>query len=146
MKLLIGQLNSGLARKLSLISAPAGFGKTTLVTEWLETIKSDPEKSGQKEMKVAWLSLDEGDNEPLRFLSYFITALNRISAGDQELGKSALKKLHSQPPAPLEIILTDLINEIAVFPEKILFILDDYHLIENSSTQDAISFLLEQIH
>ena len=140
---LIEQLNSGLERKLTLISAPAGFGKTTLVAEWLEKIKSDQKSSGQTEIKIAWLSLDEGDNQPLRFLSYFITALNRISASDQELGKSALNKLQLQPPAPVETILTDLINEIANFPEKILFVLDDFHLIDNPSIQEAVNFILE---
>ena len=140
---LIEQLNSGLERKLTLISAPAGFGKTTLVAEWLEKIKSDQKSSGQMEIKIAWLSLDEEDNQPLRFLSYFITALNRISASDQELGKSALNKLQLQPPAPVETILTDLINEIANFPEKILFVLDDFHLIDNPSIQEAVNFILE---
>ena len=84
---LIEQLNSGLERKLTLISAPAGFGKTTLVAEWLEKIKSDQKSSGQTKIKIAWLSLDEGDNQPLRFLSYFINALTGFQQAIRNLEK-----------------------------------------------------------
>jgi len=76
---LIKRLNEGLHRKLTLISAPAGFGKTTLVTEWLENVRLDANN------KIAWLSLDEGDNDLMRFLKYFIAALTQI---DTTFGKS----------------------------------------------------------
>ncbi|GAF71880.1 unnamed protein product, partial [marine sediment metagenome] len=74
---LIERLNEGLHRKLTLISAPAGFGKTTLVTEWLDSLRLDAKNETQTKNKFAWLSLDEGDNELVRFLTYFIAALNR---------------------------------------------------------------------
>jgi LuxR family maltose regulon positive regulatory protein len=71
---LIEQLNSGLHRKLTLISAPAGFGKTTLVSEWLDSLRWDNQQEEQVKTWIAWLSLDEGDNDPARFLTYFIAA------------------------------------------------------------------------
>jgi LuxR family maltose regulon positive regulatory protein len=76
---LIQRLNKGLQSKLTLISAPAGFGKTTLVTEWLDSLREDIKKENRIENKIAWLSLDETDNEPPRFLSYMIAAMKRLS-------------------------------------------------------------------
>ncbi|NIS83353.1 MAG: LuxR family transcriptional regulator, partial [Anaerolineales bacterium] len=104
---LIEQLNAGLQRKLTLISAPAGFGKTTLLSEWVAGCGRP----------VAWLSLDEGDNDPARFLAYLIAALQTVH---KELGETALAVLHaSQPqPPPAESILTTLINEVAEMPDS----------------------------
>ena len=79
---LIEQLNTGLHHKLTLISAPAGFGKTTLVGEWLGFLRNNGDESYQVGYKVAWLSLDNGDNDLTRFLSYFVTALSRIDGGE----------------------------------------------------------------
>ncbi|MFC1923452.1 LuxR C-terminal-related transcriptional regulator [Chloroflexota bacterium] len=137
---LIKQINEGLDRKLTLISAPAGFGKTTLVTEWL-----DVKNESQVENKIAWLSLDEGDNDPARFLSYFITSLIRIEAIESAQGKGLLGLLQSPQPTPTEAVLTSLINEIAAIPDKIILVLDDYHLIDAQPIHDALSFLLENI-
>ena len=142
---LIEQLNEGLHRKLTLISAPAGFGKTTLVTEWLDNLRSDAKKETQIENRIAWLSLDEGDNDPARFLSYFIAALNQIEGIDATFGKGALSMLQSPQPPPTEAILTSLINSVAAIPDKIIIVLDDYHLIEAQPIHDALSFLLENI-
>jgi len=99
---LIQRLNQGLYRKLTLVSAPAGSGKTTLLSEWVAQIQHP----------AAWLSLDEGDNDPARFWAYLIAALQTIHEG---IGKAALAALHaSQPqPPPVEALLTSLINEIA---------------------------------
>jgi len=97
---LIKQLNNGLDRKLTLLSAPAGFGKTTLVSHWVENLRNDSELDSQSS-KVAWLSLDQDDNDPVRFLNYFITALNQIDGIETDLGQGALSMLQSpQPPLP----------------------------------------------
>jgi LuxR family transcriptional regulator, maltose regulon positive regulatory protein len=129
---LIEQLNAGLQRKLTLISAPAGFGKTTLVAEWIRDCGRP----------IAWLSLDEGDNDPARFLTYFIAALQTIAAG---VGEGVLKMLQSpQPPSP-EAILTTLVNDIAAIPSDFVLVLDDYHVIETKTVGETLTFLLEYL-
>jgi len=147
---LIEQMNEGLHRKLTLISAPAGFGKTTLVTEWLANLRLDAKKGNQIENGIAWLSLDEGDNDLVRFLTYFIAALNQIEGIDATYGKGALSMLQSPQPPPTETVLTSLINEIATISDRIILVLDDYHLIVAQPIHDALTFLLEhqppQIH
>jgi LuxR family transcriptional regulator, maltose regulon positive regulatory protein len=137
---LIARLNSGLHRKLTLISAPAGFGKTTVVTEWMQTLANMPLPSA-----VTWLSLDEGDNELARFLSYVIAALRHIDEIDNEIGSGALSLLQSPQPPPIETILTLLINEIAAIRKKMILVLDDYHLIETQSIHEALNFLLKNL-
>jgi LuxR family maltose regulon positive regulatory protein len=127
---LIERLNEGLGSKLTLISAPAGFGKTTLVSEWL----ADSNRS------VAWLSLDEGDNDPTRFLTYLVSALQTISA---DLGKGLLSEIHSPQPPPSESILTALTNEINGIPDPFIFILDDYHVLDSQSIDKILTFLIE---
>jgi LuxR family maltose regulon positive regulatory protein len=142
---LIEKLNEGLHRKLTIISAPAGFGKTTLVTEWLENVRLSAKNKTQAENKIAWFSLDEGDNEPARFLTYFITALIQIEGIDATFGKGALSLLQSPQPPSTETTLTSLINEIAAIPDRIILVLDDYHLIEAQLIHDALTFLLEHL-
>jgi LuxR family maltose regulon positive regulatory protein len=138
---LIERLNQGLqlGHRLVLISAPAGFGKTTLVGEWVQAMGG-----ATPPVAIAWLSLDETDNDPTRFLSYFFAALRTIEAG---FGKGALGALYaSQPqPPPAEPILTALINEIAAIPDRIILVLDDYHLIEAQPIHDALTFLLRHL-
>jgi len=134
---LIERLNAGLNGKLTLISAPAGFGKTTLVNEWIQVIGG-----ASPPIAIAWLSLDEGDNDLARFLSYFIAALNQIEGIESTIGKGALSILQSPQPSPTEAVLTPLINEIATIPDRILFVFDDYHLIEVQAIHDALTFLL----
>src|SRR5213082_3246754 len=97
---LIERLNEGLHHKLTLVSAPAGFGKTTLVSEWVASC----------ERPIAWLSLDDGDNEPTRFLAYVVAALQTIVA---HLGEGLLGVLQSSQPPPIESILTVLLNDIS---------------------------------
>jgi len=138
---LIDQLNHDLHRKLTLISAPAGFGKTTLVSEWVDKLL----KEDKKEHRIAWLSLDEGDNDLTRFLIYFVTALKRTQGKKTTIGDEALSLLRSPQPPPTETIMTSLVNEIAGSSGKIVFILDDYHLIEAQSIHDALGFLLENL-
>jgi LuxR family maltose regulon positive regulatory protein len=137
---LIERLNAGLNRKLTLISAPAGFGKTTLVSEWVHTVGAHRDAP-----QVAWFSLDEGDNDPTRFLSYLIAALQTLGARQGTVGEGVLGALCSPHPPPAEIVLTSLINEIAAIPNRIILVLDDYHLIEAQAIHDALSFLLEHL-
>jgi LuxR family transcriptional regulator, maltose regulon positive regulatory protein len=137
---LIERLNSGLHRKLTLISAPAGFGKTTLAIEWIHSLGNIPQPSA-----VAWLSLDEGDNELARFLSYVIAALRHIDEIDNEIGQGALSLLQYPQPPPIETILTLLINEIAAIRRKVILVFDDYHLIDTQSIHGALNFLLKNL-
>lgn len=129
---LIERLDEGLHRKLTLISAPAGFGKTTLVSEWVAACKRP----------TAWLSLDEGDNDPTRFLAYFVAALQTIAA---KLGSGAAGGLASPQPLPTEAILTALLNDIAAAPGHFIFVLDDYHQIDAKPIDTALAFLIERL-
>jgi LuxR family maltose regulon positive regulatory protein len=138
---LIEQLNRNLHRKLTLISAPAGFGKTTLVTDWLQSQGDD----ASSPFLVGWLSLDEGDNDAVRFLTYLITALNRIQGLETDLGVGALQMLQSPQPSPPQIILIAMINEIALVTDKIVLILDDFHLIDAQQVHECLNFLIENL-
>ena len=129
---LIERLNEGLHRKLTLISAPAGFGKTTLVSAWVAGC----------ERPVAWLSLDEGDNDPTRFLTYLVAALQTIAPN---IGEGVLGVLQSPQPPPTESILTALLNEITTLPDNFVLVLDDYHVIDAKPVDDALTFLLEHL-
>src|SRR5450759_1184169 len=129
---LIERLNKGLHRKLTLISAPAGFGKTTLVSEWVEGI----------ERPTAWLSLDEGDNDPTRFLTYLVAALRTIAA---TIGEGVLGVLQSPQPPPTDSILTALLNEITAIPDNFVLVLDDYHVLDAKPIDHALTFLLEHL-
>lgn len=142
---LIEQLSAGLHRKLTLISAPAGFGKTTVVREWVDSVQNSHKKSDQTNYGIAWLSLDEGDNDSTRFLTYFISALNRTTGIETAIGEKALSMLQSTQSPPAEIVLTTLINDIATLPGKMIFILDDYHLIDAQSIHNALNFFIENI-
>ncbi len=145
---LIERLNESfqLGHKLTLISAPAGFGKTTLVSEWVhqnvEVRRKKEEGKKSFPSQIAWLSLDEGDNDPTRFLAYFIAALQTIAP---KLGEGVLAGLQSPQPPPIESILTNLLNEIATIPDKFILVLDDYHLIEATPIDNALVFLLQHL-
>ncbi|GIK71720.1 MAG: hypothetical protein BroJett021_07080 [Chloroflexota bacterium] len=129
---LLARLHAGLHGRLTLVSAPAGFGKTTLVSAWV----------AQGGRPVAWLSLDVGDNDPTRFLVYLTTALQRIAP---ELGAGVLAALRSPQPPPLEALLTALVNELASGAPPALLVLDDYHVIESASVGEALAFLIEHL-
>jgi LuxR family maltose regulon positive regulatory protein len=120
------------SRPLTLIAAPAGFGKTTLLSDWIP----------QSEQCVTWLSLDEDDNDPIRFWVYVIAALQKLR---RDLGESALSLLQSPQPPPIPSILTTLINEISTFPEQFSIVLDDYHLIKTQPIHEALTFLLDHL-
>src|SRR5665647_1792840 len=129
---LIERLNEGLHGKLTLISAAAGFGKTTLVSEWVADC----------ERPIAWLSLDEGDNDPTRFLTYLVAALQTIAAN---IGAGVLAVLQSPQPPSTESILTTLLNEITTLPKDFVLVLDDYHVIDSKPVDEALTFLLEHL-
>ncbi|HRL10482.1 MAG TPA: AAA family ATPase, partial [Aggregatilineales bacterium] len=129
---LLDRLNAGLQRKLTLISAPAGFGKTTLVTEWITACQRP----------TAWLSLDEGDQDLTGFLAYVVAALRTIAPA---LGAEVLAALQSSQSTPAEAMLTVLINEIAALPDDFLLVLDDYHLTDSRPIDSALTFLLDHL-
>ena len=128
---LIERIQDGLHRKLTLVSAPAGFGKTTLVSEWV----------AQYQRPVAWLSLDQEDSAPGCFLSYLISALQSVAP---DIGENILGMLETTPTPPIQPLLTMLINETAAIPENFILILDDYHLVEAPSIDLALAFLIEK--
>lgn len=127
---LIEYLDEGLRGKVTLVSAPAGFGKTTLLSEWVQHLGRP----------VAWLSLDKNDNDLIRFLTYLIAGLQRIN---EDIGIDIKAVLGESQSPKYETMLTKLINEIENIPEKFIVILDDYHLIESESVNNALNFLIE---
>ncbi|HSL29195.1 MAG TPA: LuxR C-terminal-related transcriptional regulator [Anaerolineales bacterium] len=129
---LVDCLNEGLDKKLTLIAAPAGFGKTTLLSEWIP----------QSPRCVTWLSLEAEDNDPARFWAYFIASLQSLSP---RLGENALALLQSSQTPPLPSILTVLINEIGAFEPAFAIVLDDYHTIESQSIHQSLTFFLEHL-
>ncbi|MEW6209340.1 MAG: LuxR family transcriptional regulator [Acidobacteriota bacterium] len=118
--------------KLTLISAPAGFGKTTLLSEWVAGC----------ERRVAWLSLDEGDNDPRRFLAYIVAALQTVASS---IGNGVLGMLQLPHLPPNELILTVLLNEVTATPESFILVLDDYHVIDAKPIDHILTFLVEYL-
>jgi LuxR family maltose regulon positive regulatory protein len=138
---LIDQLNNGLrlSRRLTLISASPGFGKTTLLSEWAAQLGTG---------RMGWIGLDEGDNDPARFLAYVVSALKTVGL---QLGDSLMGALRSPQPPPFEAVLTALINEVAAASpvdleeRPIVLVLDDYHLVEAPAVHHAVAFLLDHL-
>ena len=129
---LTARLHAGLDRKLTLICAPAGFGKTTLLSAWL----------AEYEPNVAWLSLDRTDNTPVRFFETLIAAFQTVHPGSGESARVALHSTHASPCQPL---LVSLINEIVALPRPFVLVLDGYHLITNKTVHEGIAFLLDNL-
>ena len=135
---LIEQLNKGLssgrALGMTLISAPAGFGKTTLVSEW----------AAGCETPIAWVSLDEGDSDLTRFLTYLVSALQTIMPN---IGDGILSAIHSSSPqlSSIELLLTSLINEIDDISDEFILVLDDYHMLDSKLVDQAMTFLVEHL-
>ncbi len=129
---LIERLDEGLrlGRKLTLLSAPAGFGKTTLLSAW----------GGQSPCPVAWLSLDEADNDPAQFLTYLIAAFQQL---DATIGRTAQQIQPAPQGLPTQVLMASLINDLAAVGKPALLILDDYHLITSPDVHQAVQFLLE---
>lgn len=123
---LIEHLNDGLHRRLTLISASAGFGKTALVSEWINNCGR----------RAAWLSLDMEHREPVRFLTYLVAALQTIEV---------TAALQSPGPPAIESILTILLNDISIVKDPFILVLDDYHIIDEKAVNEALSFLVENL-
>lgn len=139
---LIARMNEGLNRKLTLVSAAAGFGKTTLVSEWIATSK----------LPTAWLSLDEGDRDVVRFLCYFVAALQTLAVPDSlneriapDIGQNVLRALQSPQPPSNQSVLTALLNEIAGIDQDFMLVLDDYHVIDGQAIDEVMTFLLDHL-
>jgi LuxR family maltose regulon positive regulatory protein len=129
---LIARLEKGLQRTLTLVSAPAGFGKTTLIATWAE----------QTERPVAWLSLDEADNDPARFLAYLVAALQTV---DEGLGQELEVALESLQPVQMTGLLAGLLNEIDHAAAPLALVLDDYHLIDQEIAHTVVRFLIDNM-
>ena len=127
---LFNRLDDGLRARLTLVCAPAGFGKTTLLGTWISV----------RQRSTAWVALDDRDNDPTRFWAYFLAALQTLQP---DVGIPAQAMLQSPQPPPLEAILTSVLNEISELPAEILLVLDDYHAVENPDIHQGIAFLLQ---
>src|SRR6266511_1139354 len=129
---LVEQLNHGLAQGLTLVCAPAGFGKTTLLADWAQRLQRP----------VAWLSLDPGDNDPARFWRHVAAALDRVRLG---IAEHVVPLLGPPPPPSFEGLVTALINQLAAQPGEgeVVLVLDDYHLIDSQPVHASLTFLLE---
>jgi LuxR family maltose regulon positive regulatory protein len=151
---LVERMQAGQAGKLTLIVAPAGFGKTTLVSAWIaartagrglraESVAAAPSpQSSALGIGVAWVSLDTGDNDTTRFWSYVIAALETVYPA---VGTTAMALLRSPQPPAIEVILTPLLNAISALPIDGALILDDYHLIDTPAIHMAMAFLLDHL-
>ena len=129
---LIERLNVGMDSKLILISAPAGFGKTTLLCEWVK----------ETGLPTGWFSLDEEDNDFTRFLTYLITTLRGISL---DIDETPLELLHTPQKPSIQGVFTVLINQLEEIPFDFLLVLDDYHLIEDQTIHQAMDFLISYL-
>lgn len=125
-------LRRGAESRLTLVSAPAGFGKTTLLAAWL---------GESSDRSVAWVSLDPADSEPASFWTYVVTALHTVVPG---VGPGAPALLASSP-VPTELVLTMVVNELVAAPGEVWLVLDDYHLVDNHDVDGGMAFLLEHL-
>jgi LuxR family transcriptional regulator, maltose regulon positive regulatory protein len=129
---LLARLDSGLTKKVSLVTAPTGFGKTTLVRLWIAS----------REVPSAWVTLDEHDNDPVRFWTYVCSALRTL---DPSLGKASLSMLMSPQPPSFESLLTPLINDLAQLRVPCVLVLEDYHSIKSNDIEEGVTFLIQQL-
>ena len=128
------RLDRGTTSKLILVSAPAGFGKTTLLADWLA--------AATNEGSAAWLSLDQGDNDPASFWTYVIAAVRTVAPG---VGASELAHLQAPQPPPIQMVLTTLLNDLGAISNDVVLVLDDYHVIDAPDVQDGMAFLLDHL-
>ena len=132
------RLDRGTASKLVLVSAPAGFGKTTLLAEWLA---AGPAALGDERL-VAWLSLDRGDNDPASFWAYVIAALRMVAPGSARVRWPCWRR---RSRLRSKTVLTALLNDLAAVAGEIVLVLDDYHVIDAREVQDGMAFLLDHL-
>lgn len=126
------RLDDGISRKLTLVCAAAGFGKSTLISRWAHDCA----------YPSAWLSLDEEDRDPVRFLEYLVASLQAIS---QAVGAGIPALLRGSPPASAETVLTLLLNQLSTMPGKLVLVLDDYHLAAGTPVDEALTFLIDHM-
>jgi LuxR family maltose regulon positive regulatory protein len=129
------RLDSTREAKLTLVAAPAGFGKTTLLADWLAAVPPDG-------AAVAWLSLDQSDDDPAAFWTYLITALQAVVP---EIGSDALALLQSPRPPPIETVLAMLLNELGAISSDVVLVLDDYHLLDAPDIHAGMAYLLDHL-
>ena len=150
---LLDRLFDGVEQKLTLISAPAGFGKTTLVAEWVESLKLKVESahkprlnlqssSPQLATHIAWISLDPGDNDPVRFWRYALTACREFGG---DIGQPALAILTNSPEPPFEALLTLFINEVASLQNRAILVLEDFHAITDHQVHETLAFFVDHL-
>ena len=132
------RLDGGTASKLVLVSAPAGFGKTTLLAEWLASGPAAPTDA----RRAAWLSLDREDNDPATFWTYLVAALQPVAPG---VGASAVALLQSSQPPPIQTVLTTLLNDLGALTDDVVLVLDDYHVIDTPDVHAGMAFLLDHL-
>jgi LuxR family maltose regulon positive regulatory protein len=128
------RMSRGSDSVLTLVSAPAGFGKTTLLTDWVAGL-------GRDGRAIAWLSLDQRDNDPTVFWTYVVAALRTAVDG---IGAGALALLQSPQP-PVNAVLSALLNDLHAAPTDVVLVLDDYHHIDTRDIHDGMAFLLEHL-
>jgi LuxR family maltose regulon positive regulatory protein len=129
---LLARLDTGLGKKLTLVTAPTGFGKTTLVSMWL----------ARRDIASAWITLDENDNDPIRFWTYIVTALRSV---DSSIGKTTLASLNASTQQSFQTFLTPLINDLTKVGTPCVLVLEDYHSIASSEIHDGLSFLIQNL-
>lgn len=129
---LANELEAGLLRKLTVVAAPAGFGKTTALGQWLV----------ESEVDVGWVSLDERDNDPTRFWAYAVTAVQTVRP---QAGATALSMLQAPHPPPLETIMTAFLNDLVAVPSDFVLVFDDYHVIQHPEIHDGVAFVLDNL-
>src|SRR5262252_5061906 len=129
---LVARLTEALAGGLTVVCAPAGFGKTALLADWAR-------RSGRQ---VAWLSLDTADNDPVRFWRHVAAALGGVRDG---VGEQLAPLLGPPSPRSFEAVVTTLVNELAAVPGELVLVLDDYHLIDSQAVHRSVVFLLEHL-
>lgn len=130
--LLVQRLNEGTSGKLTLVCAAAGFGKSTLISQWAQDCI----------YPSAWLSLDKEDRDPGRFLEYLVASLQAVS---DDVGTGLVAALRGTPPASAETVLTLLLNQLSTLSGKLVLVLDDYHLAASTSVNAALSFLIDHM-
>lgn len=142
------KLAKSLTRRLTLVSAPPGFGKTTLVAAWLEGLQGENHPSSSQSVTLmpeppiaAWLSLDGGDNEPVRFFAYLVAALQRF---ESSLGQGMQAHLEAPQLPSHEALVTILVNDLNEMARDVILVLDDYHLIRSEAVHQAMLFLIQQ--